>query len=314
MAHLGTVEAGAPGQGVISASSISDEMSATPTNLYTSRDLQILHDLWLFRYLTTQQIARLHFGHLKLAQRRLRILRSRSVVDRFEPADDRFFGHCWYRLSRQGAKVLGTQTRVDAQDLMPPRRRPRTTGFLTHHEQLTDLRIWLREGCRASDGRFGYRFIPSYEEVRVAGRRRRRIALPVASRERRFLVPDGAFTLERNDARRALFLLEIDRGTEPLSGRHRSSIQGKFELYRAAFDSHGEKHYEALFDRALKGFRLLCVVPDEKRRDGFLRFAERLDMRPLVWVATNDVMAQAGDLDSKCWHTTLDGRPHALTE
>ena len=106
----------------------------------------------------------------------------------------------------------------------------------------------------------------------------------------KLLVPDGVFTLEREDDRWALFLLEVDRGTEPLTGRHRSSIEGKFTMYRDGFDARGEERYAALFDAELRGFRILCVVPDEKRRDGFLRLAARMDLEPLVWVSTSSVI------------------------
>ena len=279
----------------------------------TNRDAALLRDLWLFRYLTTKQISRLHFGHLKIAQRRLRALTARKLVDRFRTveASQTGFRTWWYRLARRGAEVVCRREDLQVERILPPTRRPRTMGFLAHHGLLSDFRIWLREGCHDSAGEFGYRFIPSYEEVR--GGRGRRVALSVP-RHRRLLIPDGVFELERRDRRRALFLLEIDRGTEPLTGKHRSSIVGKFGMYRDAFESRAENRYAQLFDADFSGFRVLCIVPDETRQAGFLRLAAKMDLVPIVWVTTQDVLESRGDLDLACWSTTVDGELHALTE
>ena len=53
----------------------------------TERDRRILKDIWLYRYLKTPQVTRLHFGGQKLAQRRMRRLVDSGFVERFR-ADD----------------------------------------------------------------------------------------------------------------------------------------------------------------------------------------------------------------------------------
>ena len=279
----------------------------------TSRDVAVLRDLWLFRYVTTAQVSRLQFGHVKLAQRRLRVLHARRLVERFR-ADQALrvgFTTWWYRLSSEGATVIAQAEGLTKASILPPRRRPKTMGFLAHHALTTDFRIWLREGCVAG-GTFTYRLIPSYEEVRYGDTRRRRVALSVPG-HRRLLIPDSVFSLESGDER-ALFMLEIDRGTEPLTGRHLSSIERKLEMYRSAFESKAEEHYAALFGHEFIGFRVLCVVPDQKRLVAFLRLAERLDLVPIVWVTQSSVLEAPGDLNLKCWSVDPDGSRHRLTE
>ena len=279
----------------------------------TARDLALLRDVWLYRYVTSAHVARLHFGNRRLAQRRLRRLFRHGLLDRFQGDGGVGVGlrTWWYRLSHIGARVVAADASKPVADVRPPQRSPSSIRFLAHHGLVTDFRLWLREGCEAAE--FGYEFVPAYEEVRREGRRGRRIALAVPGHTR-LAVPDGAFAVRKGHAS-ALFLLEVDRGTEPLTGRHASAIEHKFTRYRDAFDSGAaEAQFGGLFGAAFNGFRVLCVVPSGSRAEGFLRVAETTDLVPLVWVATHDVLASQGDLAEMCWATEPDGPLRRLTE
>lgn len=205
--------------------------------------------------------------------------------------------------------MVAEEVRVSVGEVIPPVRTPRSAGFLLHHELVTDFRVWVREGCEK--GGFEYQFVPSYEEVRVGGRRRRRVA--VALPGRRLLVPDGALMLKRGE-RGVLFLVEVDRGTEPLTGRHPSAVERKLAAYAAAFDARVEELYAELFGVELRGFRVLCVVPDVARQRAFVALAEGLDLAPLVWVAEASVFAAPGDLDMACWAVRPGEGSHRLSE
>lgn len=281
----------------------------------TARDRRILRDIWLYRYLRTPQVTRLHFSNQKLAQRRMRRLVEGGFVERFR-ADDavRAGFRTWcFRLSRKGARVVASSEGLPVRGVIPSSRAPRRLRFLDHHSMTVDFRIWLREGCEASRGRFGYRFVPSYEEVRENGVRRRRTVLDVP-RLKTHLVPDGVFVLETRDARSSLFVLEIDRGTEPLTGSHPSAIERKLDLYSVGFESNSDAAYEQLFGVKFSGFRVLCLVPDSRRADGFLKLAKKCDLQPLVWVGLDDVVRGRGDLNKKWWRAESGGPMRALTE
>ena len=274
------------------------------------RDLVILRDLWLFRYLTAAQVSRLHVGHLKIAQRRLRKLATLALVTRFRlpstgPLGDQRFIYC---LSRSGARHVAAAEGLATKDLLVPFHVPRAPGYLAHHEALTDARIWIREACEAQG--FAYRFVPAYEEVRQNGHQRRRVALQVGAAQ---FIPDGVFTIDHSNGSSALFVLEIDRGTEPLHRAAGSSVHGKLVLFREAFDE-GLTAYAELFDHAFKGARLLWVVPDEKRRGAVLDLATSGDLSTLVWVIVSEEMARRGSLSAPVW--TVSGREglHALDE
>ena len=281
----------------------------------TPRDQAVLRDLWLCRYLTSHQISRLHFGHLKLAQRRLRRLRSCRLVDRFRLEGDvrSGFQRYVYRLAGPGARIVAEAIDEDPKRIRPPKRPPTGRSYMAHHRLLTDFRIWLREGCQGTNGLFGFRFVPGYEEVRLQGRRRRRVALNINSVSR-LLVPDAVFSLHRRDGKAALFAVEVDRGTEPLRGRHRSSVAKKLALYATAFDAGVEQQYSRLFGHSFSGFRVLCLVPDDQRRRGFLRLAEEAALAPLVWVGLHSLSEEEGDLGSAAWINQRNGPTRSLLE
>ena len=279
----------------------------------TPRDRALLTDVWRFRYLTARQVARLHFHQqAKLAQRRLRLLHEAGLLDRFRPAEATHAGFraWWYRLSRSGARYVAQDHGEALATVLPPKRVPRSLGFLAHHALVTDALVWLQEGCQSTPG-FKLRFVPAFEEARVAGRRRRTVALPIGQRQ---LIPDAAIILTHEEGKSALFLLEADRGTEPLTGRHKSAIARKFATYRAAFDTRTDAHYHRLFSTTFTGFRILCLVPDETRQAHFLTLAGEHDLVPLVWVTTHDTLGEPGDLYAPVWDTAPDNAPRALSE
>jgi len=281
----------------------------------TERDSRIFRDLFLYRYLNTKQISRLHFKNTKVAQRRLRKLFENRFIDRFQSDVDiqLGFGEFTYRLSALGAAIVADQLGEPPDSVRPPKRRPGTRFYLSHHHLLTDFRIWLREGCSASEGRFGYSFVPCYEEIRGSkGNRIRRVALNPDGTNR-VLVPDGAFCLNGLSGTSALFTVEIDRGTEPLRGKHRSSITKKLEMYASAFDQHLESHFSKLFGKDFTGFRILFLVPTQRRLEGVLSVAREVDLEPLVWVALHQTVGLAGDLNSEVWSFSKGAEPCSLT-
>lgn len=281
----------------------------------TDRDRRVLVDLWRFRYLTTTQLCRLHFSHPKLAQRRLRRLAQGGLVSRFRTAEAATSGfRMWsHHLAGRAVPLVADALGLPASRLSHPTKPPRSIAFLFHHILLTDFRIWLREGCQASAGVFGYRFVPAYEETRHDGIRARRVVLQVPGHSRT-LVPDGVFSLDRSDGRRALFCTEIDRGTEPVAGRHPSAIEHKLLTYRAAFEARAERSYETLFHHSFTGFRVLFLVPDEARAASILKLAAKIELDPLVWLATHSLVDRPGRLGDEAWRCEPGGPLHTLKE
>jgi len=282
----------------------------------TFRDHALLEDLLEHRYLTTAQISRLHFGgEASTARRRLRKLHREGMVDRFNGYRAAQVGfQSWvYRLAREGAKQLAADLGVPARSLLPPHDPPSSLTHLRHHRLLSDFRIWVREGCESSRGRFQHALIPSTRRTRGAGRRRPAIEIPIGYIHGR-LIPDAALSIAVVGGPAALLFVEVDCGTEPMTGSHRSSIARKMAAYLAVFEQRADDRFGDLFRATFVGFRVLCLVPDEKRRAKFLDQAVHSDLTPLAWVALHDSFETPGDLDLPIWRNHPDGPLLALTE
>ncbi len=154
-------------------------------------------------------------------------------------------------------------------------------------------------------------YIASYEEDRHEGRRRHRAAITL---DRQLLLPDGIFSLGERNGSGALFMLEVDRATEPLTGTHPSSIERKLRLYRQAYEEEREATVAVLMGGHFSGFRVLWIVPGERRLAGVLNLAKDLDLIPLVWAATQSILASQGDLSTRVWRRRPGDQACSLEE
>ncbi|MEM9010638.1 MAG: replication-relaxation family protein [Pseudomonadota bacterium] len=88
--------------------------------------------------------------------------------------------------------------------------------------------------------RQGLRYIPGHE---ILARTGATLAIPIGAKH---LIPDQLFALQYPDGYRA-FLLEIDRGTEPLrSAKSRKSLAQSLDLYRQMFTTQAHRHHYGL--------------------------------------------------------------------
>jgi len=81
------------------------------------------------------------------------------------------------------------------------------------------------------------------------------------------VIPDAAFSLERSETDAAFFLLEVDRGTMPVTRRNLSqtSFIRKEQAYRETRQAGVWKRWE------ISGFRVLVVAETRKRMESLQR-------------------------------------------
>ncbi len=103
--------------------------------------------------------------------------------------------------------------------------------------------------------------------------------------------PDGAFSItDKGSGQALLFFLEMDMGTETLSGAGGGSldVHQKIVTYQQYFRSCGYKRYEELWDCEFTGFRLLFVSNTSKRLDKLCRLVHATPPRAFIWLTDLD--------------------------
>lgn len=258
------------------------------TVLIQKRDIDILKALYACEFLSTSQIQRLFFGISKTAVcRRLNEkLLPQKIVTRYYP-NVRFQNiEAIYYLGTEGVKLLAEELGISASEIKKPSDRAYTVHFLQHVLETNDFWVSIREACNQSQGEYG---LVSWWTERKIRKRFQRVGEPTP-------LPDSRFTLLRTaDGVKSHFMLEIDRGTEKLG-----VIREKVQNYKDYYMSDRQEE-----DFGFKKFRVLTVVPDEKRLKEVLRaaaearannmflFGLKKDMIPdrifeSVWVLSKD--------------------------
>lgn len=180
-----------------------------PTHRLTERDLDLLHDLGDYRFLSAPQVAALHFPSVGSAERRLRALHAEGLAARvFMPARpyDRQVTTI-YALAPAGAKLLAA--REEGGHLVPlTDKDKRSALFLEHTLRRNDVRICLALLDRDHPGFQLLLWKQKVEDVRLTTT----LPTPTGERERVSVVPDGFFAV-RYEGRFYAFCLEVDRGT-----------------------------------------------------------------------------------------------------
>lgn len=271
-----------------------------PRRVLTPRDVDVLVALFKFRYLAASQVRRLHFPSLQTTTRRLRILAETGYVLTFRSpgVPDRVA-----YLTPKGLAAVADFVGVGVSDLGTTRLRtqPKDHYFLKHALAISDVRIALTLAC-ASDPEVRLLGFFADHVAEVAGRGVvRRFLRDVAADVRTPEVtightPDAVFALGHGEAA-ALFLTEVDRGTESVANRDRGFAK-TLRFYRDYLRSGGFARYHDTFGVAsFKTVRVLVLTSSRRRIETIRAVGASLGFEPsnlmrFVWLAeTRDVDA-----------------------
>lgn len=206
------------------------------------REIAILKDLAGYRYLTTDQILKLHFlkGSRSYCNKRLRFLyhKPHHLVERHAlPLESgKGSSKITYSISSRGLFLL-QQKGFDTSSLIPNITPEKTyqkiykmkrhkAEYKSHEIAINDVRIAVELAVKSkgwqieewiSDVVFKHPFLRSVMRVYDSVNRD---LIPV--------VPDGFFSIKISDGRKAVFFLELDRGNEDLDEFRRGKVRGYF--------------------------------------------------------------------------------------
>jgi hypothetical protein len=261
-----------------------------------TRDVDLLISVCELRYLSSSQVQRLHFPSLQTANRRLRLLEHERYVRRFRgPGVDEDI----VMLTEKGAAVVAERLDVPLEQLPWKRKRstPKNPYFLAHFLAITDFRLDLVEAAdRLADVSL-LGFIPEYRGTKTnrGGMEKYiRDSLPLRHGIGRIShTPDGVFALVRSE-RKALFFLEVDRGTETLADSTHGFLK-TISFYLNFVIGKRYQRYQKDFktEEPFRAFRVLVATSSTKRLENIRRLGGDINFSPahakrFIWLAEID--------------------------
>lgn len=256
----------------------------------TTRDLKLLAHVARHRFLTSAQLAALDGGSPQNVVRALRLLFDHGYLDR--PASHLVMVPLQgtrplvYALGQRGARALRAHGHlVDARVDWTEKNKRAGAVFIEHTLAIADFLSGLEVACseQATVALMREEDVLALAPAATrAAREPLRFAVDKAvmgRRQRYSVVPDGLFGLRFADDSAAYFMLEVDRGTIPISrtdGKGRSSAWQKSITYKLATYWEGWKAGRHVEQFGLKQVRVLMLTTSEERMKRMLAVVDEL--------------------------------------
>jgi len=266
------------------------------------RDVQVILDVYKYRYLSVSQIMALRFQSIQTARRRLRVLTASGYLQGFTAPGT---PERMYYLERKGVEAVASHLEVSAGSLKWGKgtKAPKDYYFLKHFLKCNDFRIMLTKACEASGSEvklLGY--IPEYygEKTDRGGMVKyiRDFVCDVHDPARLIHhTPDSVFALEK-DGSSALFFLEMDRGTEVLTNPDKGFLKSVQFYLNYWIDGEKYQRYAEDFKcEPFKPFRTLFVTTSQTRVGNMRQAATGVSINPpqvkrFVWLTAEDRLSQ----------------------
>ncbi len=223
----------------------------------TERDLNILTSMFSFGFLTTAQIAELFGMHLKVCQRRLRVLVKKDYLRKvLIPTINQGGLHNLFYPGKQAEAFFDIQAS-----------RPRLNWKTSHAIKNIDVMIQIALTCKRLN--LECNLLPEN----------------IIRRSGQDVIPDGAFNLRKN-GRSALFCLENDSGTEVLrSPSFNNDVENKILRYLELFEENNIGFYEQHFSQKFNRFRVLFIANNLNRLLGLSELLSEPECH-FIWLST----------------------------
>jgi hypothetical protein len=258
--------------------------SAPPAFRVTDDDVAILRLLARHRFLRSTHIAALVDRSLDRTNDRLLRLFHSGHVDRPRAQLDYYptsgSGPIVYALDDLGARLLRDREGIAFANIEWSRKnREAGRPFMEHQLEIVEFQVALERAVR---DRCDIRLIHSDELISVFPEQTRSMRNPLALRvsvshdgnvHEVGLIPDLIFGIGFPDGSRRCFMVEIDRGTMPISRSdlRQTSIERKMRAYLTA---HAARQHEQQF--GWKTFRVLVVTTDHFRLHSIIETLRQL--------------------------------------
>jgi DNA-binding Lrp family transcriptional regulator len=255
-----------------------------PAFSLTDDDVEIIRQLARHRFLRSTHIATFVGRSLDRTNDRLLRLFHSGYIDRPRAQLDYYWSKgsapIIYALADRGARLLAERDGLNFANLEWSRKnREAGRPFIEHQIAIADFQVALHRAVRE---RSGVQLLDASDIL---------AASPMATREARnpFLlraklshrgwthdigaVPDLVFGLRFSDGSRRCFMVEIDRGTMPVTRAdiNQTSFERKMRVYLTA---HAAGQHQRQF--GWKTFRVVTLTSDYHRKESMIKAAQRL--------------------------------------
>lgn len=258
--------------------------AAPPPFRLTDHDVAIVRLLARHRFLRSTHIAALVGRSLNRTNDRLSRLFHAGYVDRPRAQLDYYptagSAPMVYALADRGARLLIERDGIAFANVEWSRKN-RSAGrpFIEHQLAVMDFYVSLQSAAeRRDDVRLIHadEMLAAFPDQSLTERNAFALRVRIKHRGRAHeigVVPDLVFGLRLRDGSRRNFMVEIDRGTMPVTRRDitKTSIARKIQAYLAAYST---KQHERQF--GWRGFRVLFVTSDQHRLRSMQKTAQHL--------------------------------------
>jgi hypothetical protein len=252
----------------------------------TDNDVAIVRQIARHRFVRSTHIAALVGRSVDRTNDRLSRLFHAGYVDRPRAQLDYYPTSgsvpMVYALAERGAQLLIERLGMNCTTVEWSRKnREAGRPFIEHQLEIVDFCLALQRDVRR---RNDLRLIDSDELIAAFPERTRKMRNPLALRigvsnngnvQEIGLIPDMIFGLLFGDGSRRCFMVEIDRGTMPVSRADitQSSFERKMRAYLTAY---AERQHEERF--GWKAFRVLTVTTDHHRERSMMEALRQLHL------------------------------------
>jgi len=224
----------------------------------TSRDLELIRDVFEFRFLNTEQLLALHEGGRRNLKQRLSLLFQHGFLDRpkVQKTAHLVSSHIVYSLDRKGVDILSGNAAEREGILRRIRETQHTSALIAHALMISQFRICLMLALKQHPEAKLTRWVQGNDLKMLLQRRG----------ENPPLVADAFFMLETDEWKHPCFL-EADRATMP-----EERFVNKLRMY---WRHNREKSFQPSL--GISHFRVLTITPNEKRAENLCIAAKDAD-------------------------------------
>ena len=273
----------------------------------TAKDLSLLDAVAEFRVATVTQLA----TWLDTSEQMVRRRCCRLVKLEFLEQRQRGYGRGRGRpegifsVTADGVTVLKQQNLLPATVPIEKVTAEKLVDTIEHQLLVNRVDVQARLLERSSDT-FAVSFVSSTSPHHLTGRGTTTAADYVRNEEGEdiLLMPDAVMCItSRSSKKSLLFFLEVDMGTENLTGKRssaRETLAKKVSIYRRYLGTRGYKKYEKAFDSQLRGFRVLLLCSTSAGKDALCRLVSQMRPSDFIWVGDTVGMGKEG-LGGRIW-------------